>query len=197
MGSLMLLIWLLLQIAAARTDYRKLGKPRAFKLTNKDLQGRERNVKYRTSDFRPNYKSLPHSLATGSLRIAKSATKAYLDLLSPKFVRQGEILGSWRLEQKIIESPSGSEIEAVTIHLHRNGSILGKLNGVSFQNQYTFVSRSWPRSSTLSFKAPLYKDRFTGELSYLTYYGYFVRPILSKDKIILRGTVAKLRNNFL
>lgn len=139
------------------------------------------------------------SLASVSFNLAKSVLKASTEAVATKHVRQGEIIGAWRIEQTIKDSSSMDQdiIEAVTIRFLRNGTLVAQVNGIPYQADYSFVARSWPRYCTIKFSAPTHIDPNSRRSVLVTYVGNFIRPLFSNDIILLRGTVHRQRGNFM
>lgn len=134
------------------------------------------------------------SLTSATVGLFKKSMKAAVHAMSPKYVSMNELLGTWRLEQTLFDDESALDTtEALTVRFFRNGTISSKTGRFDF----SFVSRAWPRYCTITFKVPFQVSSDAGRPIILTYNGYFERPPLSSEMVILRGTVHCTKGAFL
>ena len=175
---------------------------RIKKIPKPAMGTRYSNAKYRALELpSASYGAIDaaKSLSSVSFNVAKFVLKTSAEAVAVKHVRKGEVLGTWRIEQTIKDNSlmDRNIVEAVTIRFLRNGTFVAQVNGVPFRADYSFVARSWPRYCTIKFSAPTHIDPNTRKPVLITYAGHFLRPLFSKDIVLLRGTVHRLRGNFM
>lgn len=136
-------------------------------------------------------------LFKGAAKITSSSVGKVAGLFQPnKYVSLREVLGVWKVKQKITEP--GGEVERceATLEIRKDGTVVTFFEGKELVSEFLFKERQWPRSCIIEFEARAFQGPYDREPQPKFYKGYVRRSLMNAGSVRLEGKIYDVQGTF-
>jgi len=119
---------------------------------------------------------------------AISSVEGTAKFAAPKFVNEGEIHGTWRLDQQV-DFGNGPVSCAANVLLSPGGKVTTFYKSKNYYTNYIFKQKHWPRHCTIEMDAFAFQLPSQGEPIRLIYKGSIRRKIMQPSVIKIHGKI--------
>lgn len=136
-------------------------------------------------------------LFKGAAKLTSNSVGKVAGLFQPnKYVGLREVLGVWKVKQKIA-SPGG-ELERceATVEIRKDGSVVTFYEGKELVSEFLFKERQWPRACIIEFEARAFQGPYDREPQLKFYKGYVRRSLINAGVVRLEGKIYEVQGTF-
>lgn len=120
------------------------------------------------------------------------------DLFQPnKYVGLREVIGTWKMKQKVSERPGELERCEATVEVRKDGSVVTFFEGREMVSEFLFKERQWPRSCIIEFEAKAFQGPYDREPQLMFYKGYVKRGLVNSKQVRIEGKIYDVKGTFL
>jgi len=136
-------------------------------------------------------------LFKGVAKLTSNSVGKVAGLFQPnKYVSLREVLGVWKVKQKI--ALPGGELEGceATVEIRKDGSVVTFFEGKELVSEFLFKERQWPRACIIEFEARAFQGPYDREPQLKFYKGYVRRSLMNAGLIRLEGKIYEVQGTF-
>lgn len=136
-------------------------------------------------------------LFKGAAKLTSNSVGKVAGLFQPnKYVGLREVLGVWKVKQKI--ALPGGELERceATVEIRKDGSVVTFFEGKELVSEFLFKERQWPRACIIEFEARAFQGPYDREPQLKFYKGYVRRSLMNAGVVRLEGKIYEVQGTF-
>jgi len=136
-------------------------------------------------------------LFKGAAKLTSNSVGKVAGLFQPnKYVGLREVLGVWKVKQKI--ALPGGELERceATVDIRKDGSVVTFFEGKELVSEFLFKERQWPRACIIEFEARAFQGPYDREPQLKFYKGYVRRSLMNAGVVRLEGKIYEVQGTF-
>lgn len=137
-------------------------------------------------------------LFKGAAKLTGNSVSKVAGLFQPnKYVGLREVVGVWKVKQKVSERP-GDPLERceATVEIRKDGSVVTFFDGKELVSEFLFKERQWPRSCIIEFEARAFQGPYDREPQLKFYKGYVRRSLMNPQQVRLEGKIYEVKGTF-
>lgn len=136
-------------------------------------------------------------LFKGAAKLTSNSVGKVAGLFQPnKYVGLREVLGLWKVKQKIALPGGEPERCEATLEIRKDGSVVTFFEGHELASEFLFKERQWPRACIIEFEARAFQGPYDREPQLKFYKGYVRRSLMNAGVVRLEGKIYEVQGTF-
>ena len=113
-----------------------------------------------------------------------------------KYVGLREVIGVWKVKQKVSERPGELERCEATLEIRKDGTVVTFFEGKELVSEFLFKERQWPRSCIIEFEARAFQGPYDREPQLKFFKGYVRRSLMNSHQVRIEGKIYEVKGTF-